>query len=73
MFRVLKCNNQSTKETYSLIKKLITILSAMLVVARIKSQKTSVQKEAVKPVSDMALKASVSTIKMQPHNAPGLG
>jgi len=38
------------------MKKIITILSAMLIVAGLKAQKTTVQKETVKPVADTLVK-----------------
>lgn len=41
------------------MKKLITMLSAMLIVAGLKAQKTAVQKETVKPAADTLIKKSV--------------
>ena len=38
------------------MKKIITIFSAMLIVAGLKAQKTTVQKETVKPVADTLVK-----------------
>ena len=42
------------------MKKIITILSAMLIVAGLKAQKTTVQKETVKPMADSMLKKNAA-------------
>ena len=42
------------------MKKIITIFSAMLIVAGLKAQKTTVQKETVKPIADSMLKKNAA-------------
>lgn len=41
------------------MKKIITIFSTMLIVAGLKAQKTTVQKETVKPAADTLVRKSV--------------
>ncbi len=41
------------------MKKIITILSAFLIITGLKAQKTNVQKETVKPVADTLVKNRV--------------
>lgn len=42
------------------MKKLLTIISALLIVTGLKAQKTNVQKETVKPTADTITKSSVN-------------
>ncbi|MFT3979280.1 MAG: hypothetical protein QM687_02345 [Ferruginibacter sp.] len=43
------------------MKKVLTIFSALLIVAGVKAQKANVQKETVKPLADTLIRKSVNT------------